>query len=155
MKNVHTLLLLTLCLAACHKKTIPEKTNSETTVPGKTIPEKTEPATAIPAPVESVPAAPLPAAMIVIDGYGRVLTPVDKLPDPKLKPDYSQIARSFTPQQLANLKARYKTVPPKVLYVPEQYTKKSSKGTYCIYKKKFWYWKKADGLFYLDETYYL
>jgi len=93
--------------------------------------------------------------MIVIDGYGKILTPKAKLPPgSNVKADYSQIARSFTPQQIANLKARYKTVPPKVLYVPDQYTLKSLKGTYCIYKKKFWYWKKEDGLFYIDQMYY-
>ncbi|OIR08380.1 hypothetical protein GALL_95480 [mine drainage metagenome] len=93
--------------------------------------------------------------MIVIDGYGRILTPQSKLPsNTGIKADYSKLARSFTPNQLTNLKYRYHTVPPRVLYVPDIYTLKSLRGIYCVYKKKFWYWKKEDGLFYLDETYY-
>lgn len=96
-----------------------------------------------------------PTAMIVIDGYGKILTPRSKLPaDESIKADYSKSARSFTPTQLANLKYRYNTVPPRVLYVPDIYTLKSLRGIYCVYKKKFWYWKNEDGLFYLDETYY-
>jgi hypothetical protein len=41
-----------------------------------------------------------------------------------------------------------------VLNVPESLAKTNAKGTYYVYKKKFWYWKKGDGYFYLDETYY-
>ncbi len=113
--------------------------------------KKTHPA-ATPPPVH----APVVAtALIVIDGYGKVLTPQSKLPaDAGVKADYPKLARSFTPNQITNLKFRYQTVPPRVLYVPDAYTLKSLRGTYCIYKKKFWYWKKDDGLFYLDETYY-
>lgn len=96
----------------------------------------------------------MPAAMIVIDGYGKILTPQSKLPDQNIKPNYSQIARAFTPQEIANLKARHNMVPPKILYVPDQYALKTPRGTYAVYKKKFWYWKKEDGLFYLDEIYY-
>lgn len=129
--------LFTSILFSCHKKIIPVKTE----------PEVTE------NPANSSNALPL--AMIVIDGHGNVLTPKDKLPvDAGINPDYSKIARSFTPRELANLKIRYKTVPPKVIYVPEIYAKKTARGTYAVYKKKFWYWKQEDGLFYLDKTYY-
>ena len=149
-----------LAFAACHRKTIPEKTDNATVVnmnkktatppPPKTITEKKADEE-----ISSVPAEPLPSAMIVVDGYGKVLTPEDKLPiDSSIRPDYSKMARAFTPQQIANLKARYSTVPPKVLYVPDQYARKTYRGTYAVYKKKFWYWKKDDGLFYLDEIYY-
>ncbi len=139
MKNRFLLFLAltTAIVTGCHRKTIPEKTEPE---------------------VQEAPApapAPLPAAMIVVDGYGNVLTPKSKLPvSAGLNPDYSSIARSFTPKEIANLKARYKTVPPKIIYVPDLYSKKTSRGTYAVYKKKFWYWKKEDGLFYLDKTYY-
>ncbi len=109
--------------------------------------------------IPSAPSAPTvvstPTAMIVIDGYGKILTPQSKLPtDGSIKTDYSKSARSFTPTQLANLTYRYHTLPPRILYVPAIYTLKSLRGIYCVYKKKFWYWKNEDGLFYLDETYY-
>ncbi len=135
MKRTGLLFICICSLIACSRKTVPAKT-------------------AVPAPIAPA-SVHLPSALIVIDGYGRILTPPQKLPkDSGLKPDYSKIARSFTPQQIANLKARYHTVPPKVLYVPDQYAIKSYRGTYCIYLKKFWYWKKPDGLFYLDENDY-
>lgn len=160
MKNIPLLVICTLCLAACHRKAVPTKTTTNAVIvkPNKntTLPPPSNSVTKTNAdsPVSNVPAVPLPAAMIVVDGYGKVLTPQTKLPDQNIKPNYSQIARAFTPQQMANLKARYKLVPPKILYVPDQYAQKTLRGTYAVYKKKFWYWKKDDGLFYLDEIYY-
>ena len=147
-------------LSACSKKSVPSKTSesksgsSGSNSSSNTATSKKE--NTIVDSVSSVPVAPPAAgALIVIDGYGKILTPASKLPaGANLKPDYSTMARAFTPQQQANLKARYKTVPPKVLYVPDAYAIKSLKGTHCVYKKKFWYWKKEDGLFYLDQMYY-
>ncbi len=89
--------------------------------------------------------------MIVIDGLGRVITPKENLP---IQVSYAGLARTFTPLEKANLVNRYKMLPPRILYVPEKLATKSLKGEYCVYKGKFWYWKKGDGLFYLDETYY-
>lgn len=158
MKSWLLFLMTILVFTACSKKSVPSKAiNGTIVIPGSknsseannTNPVSSDTASA----VSVAPAAP--SAMIVIDGYGKILTPKAKLPPgSNVKADYSQIARSFTPQQIANLKARYKIVPPKILYVPDQYTLKSLKGTYCIYKKKFWYWKKEDGLFYIDQMYY-
>ncbi len=139
------MLLSSFTLLACSKKTIPTKPieNDATLNNTNKLPATTT------SRVSSV------NAMIIIDGKGRILTPIDKLPKAEnLQPDYNTIARAFTPAQQANLNLRYKTLPPKIIFVPDVYTLKSQKGTYVIYKKKFWYWKKADGLFYLDETYY-
>jgi hypothetical protein len=145
-------------VAACHKKAIPTKTENVTIVKSNktstTPPSNKTISEPRPDSVVSTPVAPTASAMIVIDGYGKILTPQSKLPDPNIKPDYSVIARAFTPQQIANLKARYNTVPPKILYVPDAYSQKTLRGIYAVYKKKFWYWKKDDGLFYLDEIYY-
>ena len=158
MKSWILLLITVLVFTACSKKSVPSKgSNGTIVIPGtknSTTVNNTNPVNSDTASV--VPASPaVPSAMIIIDGYGKILTPASKLPPgSNVKADYAQIARSFTPQQIANLKARYKTVPPKILYVPEQYTLKSLKGTYCIYKKKFWFWKKDDGLFYIDQMYY-
>ncbi len=93
--------------------------------------------------------------MVVIDEKGSIITSRDNLPDEiAAKVNYKQIARSFTPAQRTNLIYRFKMVPPRVLFVPKELAQHSTKGYYCIYKKKFWYWKKEDGLFYLDDTYY-
>ena len=96
------------------------------------------------------------SVMIVADGYGRLITPKENLPtDAVVNYNNLQLSKGFTTQQRANLQARYKTVPPRVLYVPQQYSSNSLKGVYYVYKKKFWYWKQSDGLFYLDQKYYL
>ena len=93
--------------------------------------------------------------MIVIDGMGNVITPKEKLPEAiAAKADYRVLSRAFTPNQRTNLIYRYKIVPPRILFVPESYIKTSARGKYIVYRKKFWYWQKEDGLFYLDETYY-
>jgi predicted metal-dependent phosphoesterase TrpH len=93
--------------------------------------------------------------MIIIDEAGKVITPKDKLPaDIAEKVDYKKITHAFTPEQRKNLIYRFKMVPPRVLFVPDNLASKSARGTYVIYKKKFWYWRRDDNLFHLDETYY-
>ena|SRR6476660_6933191 len=162
MKNIILWFACLLSITACHRKSVPSKTTNATVITNPTTTKKVNPppntSAAEPKPdsaMYTAPAAPAPSAMIVVDGYGKILTPSSKLPpDTSVNADYTKLSRGFTPQELANLRARYKTVPPRVLYVPDQYTLKSMRGTYCIYKKKFWYWKKDDGLFYLDEMYY-
>ena len=142
MNRVLLLLLIGFTvLISCSKKTHPAAKRSKATNP------------------ETLPSAPPPvmraSPMIVINESGKVITSRDKLPaDIAPKVDYSKISRSFTPAQRQNLIYRFKIVPPRVLYVPEQLTYKTARGTYVVYKKKFWYWKKEDGLFHLDETYY-
>ena len=145
MKKIGLIAIVSLLVIGCSKKTVPNKTTS-------TNADK-EAATEMP-PTATTRIANV-NAMIVIDANGRIITPLAKLPiDENLKPDYTKIARAFTPAQKANLNLRYKMLLPKIIYVPDIYAMKSLKGTYSIYKKKFWYWKQADGLFYLDETYY-
>lgn len=139
MKKILGLLCFAcIILASCSKKTHPSVRNNppagEANLP---------------------PAVRVPAPMIVIDDVGRVITSRDKLPaDVASRVDYGRISRSYTPAQRQNLIYRYKMIPPRVLYVPTQLASKSAKGTYVVYKKKFYFWKKEDGLFHLDETYY-
>lgn len=152
-----------LVLSSCSKKTHPtvSKTNKEpehTVVVAKKEPE-TKPVTDTPVttpnPAPEAAAAVFNSPMIVIDESGRVVTPADKLPaDLSARVDYKKIAKGFSADQRKNLIYRFKMVPPKVLFVPADMSQKSAKGTYVIYKKKFYYWKKDDGLFHLDETYY-
>ncbi len=153
-----------LLIMSCGRKTIPAKTTTmQTGSPAIKAPENkdmpvTPPLTKkeksskekndISAEEELLP-------MIVIDGMGNVITPKEKLPeDIAEKADYRMLSRAFTPDQRTNLIYRYKIVPPRILFVPEHYIKTTSRGKYVVYRKKFWYWQKDDGLFYLDETYY-
>jgi len=94
--------------------------------------------------------------VVVIDSRGKLL--IDSL---NLPPTVShnldslnQTIRAFTPDQAKNLAFRFKQIPPRVLFVPDNLAKKGRKGYYYKYNDKFWYWKKADGYFYLDENYY-
>ena len=136
-KNALVLLVAISVLVSCSKKTHPATSNPPTTSPVITPP-----------PLGSSP-------MIVIDEKGQIITSRDNLPDNiASKVDYKKITRSFTPVQRQNLIYRFKMVPPRVLFVPDKLVSKTARGYYCVYKKKFWYWKKEDGLFYLDETYY-
>lgn len=164
MKKSFLLLIVAIALlTGCSRKTQPTRTVVKP-APSKTTTVQQEPSATVsmPPPVTSdsivVPPAPTVAVatpMIIIDGTGKVITSKDKLPvDIAAKANYSLLSRSFTPDQRTNLIFRYKMVPPRVLYVPEQYISTSARGKYIVYRKKFWYWQKADGLFHLDDTYY-
>jgi hypothetical protein len=151
------ILCFVVLVAACNRKTVPSKSNAPpaTTLPGKSVPPNT---TVPPAHADSpaiINPTILGSPLIVVDGSGNIVTSKDRLPsDIAAKVHLSNLARSFTPAQKKNLVYRYKMIPPKVLYVPEGYVSKSARGKYIIYRKKFWYWQQADGLFHLDPTYY-
>lgn len=156
MKNLSIILSCFLMLAACHRKTVPAKTQGTTVAPKPATPapsknNNTEVAPAKPAPT-APPAAVYTKPVIVVDGKGNMVSE-DQLPEGVSLPDNS-VARAFTPAQTKNLAYRYKYIPPKVLYVPSNLAKTTSRGTYYVYNKKFWYWKKSDGFFYLDPNYY-
>lgn len=162
MKSVvFFLLLLALLLGSCSRKlhtavsqkpVIQQPKDSKTDKPVAVIPPPEEVKPAVPPPIET-PAFAEP--LTVIDARGNIITPRSKLP-PEMgaKIDYRLIARSFTPGQQKNLIYRFQLLPPRVLYVPDHLASNSARGTYVIFKKKFWYWKQADGLFHLDKTYY-
>lgn len=155
MKKLLVLISCTCVFFSCSKKTVPSKTISGKT---DTVSTSNNPAPIINDSVTTDSAA-IPSSvsvMVIADGYGRLITPQQNLPqDAGVKYNNLQLSKGFTTQQRANLQARYKTIPPRVLFVPQQYSLSSLKGNYYIYKNKFWYWKKTDGLFYLDEKYYL
>ncbi|HEX5152225.1 MAG TPA: hypothetical protein VFW07_12310 [Parafilimonas sp.] len=146
-------------LVACSRKTAPSKPNYTLGNNSNKI-ENNPAVVSDSATIKTVPADSAATAtgtvMVIADGYGKLITPQQSLPnDGSIKYNNLQLSRGFTPQQRANLHARYQTIPPRVLYVPDQYSLSSLKGSYYIYKKKFWYWKKSDGLYYLDQKYYL
>lgn len=156
----------TLLIMSCGRKTIPAKTNNViTTTPTVKAPTKKE-TTPVSVPEkkdkvvkeDELPKTEVKEAlvpMVVIDGMGNVITPKEKLPEEiAAKADYRSLTRAFTPNQRTNLIYRYKIVPPRILFVPENYIKTTTRGKYVVYRKKFWYWQQEDGLFYLDETYY-
>jgi hypothetical protein len=145
-------------LLSCSRKTAPSKPNYTLGDNNKVENNPvivTDSAALKPVPVDSAMVTAT-TVMVIADGYGKLITPQQSLPnDGSIKYNNLQLSRGFTPQQRANLQARYQTIPPRVLYVPDQYSSNSLKGSYYIYKKKFWYWKKSDGLYYLDQKYYL
>lgn len=94
--------------------------------------------------------------VVVIDSRGNLMIDTLNLP-PTVSHNLdslNQTIRAFTPDQAKNLAYRFKQIPPRVLFVPDNLAKKGRKGYYYKYNDKFWYWKKADGYFYLDENYY-
>lgn len=94
--------------------------------------------------------------VVVIDSRGNLMIDTLNLP-PTVSHNLdslNQSIRAFTPDQAKNLAYRFKQIPPRVLFVPDNLAKKGRKGYYYKYNDKFWYWKKEDGYFYLDENYY-
>lgn len=149
-----------MVLTSCSKKSHPSASK-----PSKSREANTEAPVKIDAVPPSAPVTPpttpptasmaFASPMIVIDETGKIITTRDKLPaEIAAKVDYRKLTRSYTPAQRQNLIYRFKMLPPRVLFVPDHLVSKSVRGYYCVYKKKFWYWKKEDGLFHLDETYY-
>ena len=158
------LLLIAICsiLFACSRKTVPAKTNNVTVVtensPSETsnLPLNNDSATTDLADSAVTVNNSALAFIVVTDAYGKIINGQNSLPaDANVEFNTFQLSKGFSAQQLSNLKARYKTIPPRVLYVSPQNEQKSARGTFYVLGKKFWYWKKKDGLFYLDEKYYL
>lgn len=162
MKKVCWLLFACSAIfASCSKKIHPSVSTTHPTPKIEDRPRIPDTMVAAEDSAVTAPVAPPPvvknfsAPMVVIDASGKIITSRENLPEdiaPKVK--YSEIARAYTPVQKNNLIVRFKIVPPRVLYVPKELAQKSAKGSYIIYKKKFWYWRKEDGLFHLDDTYY-
>lgn len=173
MKNYITYLLATVSiwttLTSCSHKSIPTaSTNNHvpatTTAPSaSTHQPKVDSAISI-TPVtpinkdtlEITAAAPVAAAKIytAVDSKGKVYFRENNLPVGTFGIDSLKSLRAFTPNQAQTLAYRYKMIPPRALYVPDALSKKGSRGVYYIYNKKFWYWRKSDGFFYLDTNYY-
>ncbi len=167
MKKYFLLAFACFSLFACSRKTVPSKGTNGTIVNGNkssatTINNNTnnsitnEPANNVTDTPSAVNNANAFSFMVITDGYGRIITQKDSLPtNANVQYNQFELSKGFSAQQLSNLKARYKTIPPRVLYVDPSQQINSVRGTYYILAKKFWYWKKKDGLFYLDEKYYL
>ena len=159
MKKIFIAACIVCICVSCSKKTVPSKTTTNegniynhNPVNNNTV---IDTASAVVVPADSLSMA-VNNIMVIADGYGNLVTPQQNLPaNSGVKYNNLELSKSFTVQQRANLQARYKTVPPRVLYVPAQASSSSLKGNYYVYKKKFWYWKKSDGLYYLDQKYYL
>jgi len=157
------LLLFILINIGCHRKTIPSPTTTTTTPtttppkttttpsePVKPLLDSTEASTVMPT-VPTVVAKPI----IVVDAHGNFAVKEEDLPPDASKSIMSNSnARAYTPAELKTLSYRYKQIPPRIMYVPAELQKKNSRGTYYVFAKKYWYWKKPNGYFYLDENYY-
>jgi hypothetical protein len=130
-------------LSACSHKTTPNKSAAAAKNEASAAGANATTAMAVTAPI------------IIVDGNGKIMVTESNLPPGASKKIFnSTSARAFTPAQQKNLAYRYHFIPPKIIYVPDNLAKTSARGTYYIYKNKFWYWKKNDGYFYLDENYY-
>ncbi len=164
-------MVIVVFLASCSRKTVPAATNTSNTLPTS----KTDPRVGPKHQKDSIVLAPqievkgdtaviaattntsnvYSKTFTVVDSHGRLLLDPEKTPS-DISPDWIALKniRSFTPNQAQTMASRFNTVPPRVIYVPANMVKTGKKGSYYIYSKKFWYWKKDDGLFYLDTNYY-
>lgn len=157
MKKILGFLICTSLLISCHRKIVPQTTNA-TINNGNVFANdnensKIDTVTSIKGTdtVKTVTNLNAIKYIVVSDGFGKVIDPGDST----IKFNKLQLSKGFTTQQKLNLKTRYNTIPPRVLYVNQQLQQQSARGTFYVLQKKFWYWKKGDGLFYLDDKYYL
>lgn len=165
MKKFLWTLLSCSLFFACSRKTVPPKGNNATIVNGNSATTSNDNNVnnnnnnASPLSSDSAASVKNVSAlsfMVVSDAYGKIVTPKDSLPaEANVQFNQFELSKGFTAQQLINLKTRYKTIPPRVIYVNPEKQTSSPRGTYYVLGKKFWYWKKKDGLFYLDDKYYL
>ena len=163
MKKIVIAFLIILA-AACSKKSVPSKTTNATVISGSnTLANNNNSAVITPDSSSSANNAGnsssvnnINAFIIITDGYGKIINQQQVLPEnANVNFDEFQLSKGFSAQQLINLKTRYKIIPPRVLYVNPQNQQSSARGTFYVLGKKFWYWKKKDGFFHLDEKYYL
>lgn len=154
--TVFSLVLLCLFATACHRKTVPPKNVNATIVypdsnKGNTT---TNPVTPVTPPPATAPVTN-EKILVILDRGGRLAVSPQSLP-PYVKANTQQLPSStpLTAEQRNNLLSRHKTLLPLALYVPDALSTKTLKGQYYRYKNKFWYWKKADGFYHLDEIYY-
>ncbi len=142
---VCSLLLLLLVATSCHRKTVASRSSN-----GELKPLLSENEAA------GVPAAPVATKpVIIVDPRGNFAVTEKTLPADAPKEILNPAnARAYTPAQTNALALRFGKVPPRILYVPAALAKKSAKGTYYVFDKKFWYWKKSNGYFYIDENYF-
>lgn len=171
MKLFLNILLIASVLAiGCSKKSRPTASDSSTNKPSRTrtTASASKPKT-VTQPVEplldsaeaaSVPEVPAPTTsrarpIIIVNSRGQFAVSESDLPaDASRSILDNSNARAYTPAETKNLGYRFGAIPPRILYVPQSLQKKSTRGTYYVLQKKYWYWKKANGYFYLDDTYY-
>ncbi len=154
------LLFFVVIIVGCHRKmhtgSATTNTNATTTATSKeAVKPLLDSATA--AGGMAAPTVPVPMAksIIIVDAHGNfAVTEKDLPPDASRSILSSANARAYTPAELKTLSYRYKQIPPRILYVPAELQKKNSRGSYYVFAKKYWYWKKPNGYFYLDENYY-
>ena len=164
MKSFSFLVLLFVLISVgCHRKLNPATTTTTTTtIPNKTAAPPKEPVKPLLDSTEATggvvtPTAPTVVAkpIIIVDAHGNfAVTETDLPPDASKSIMENSNARAYTPAELKTLSVRYKQIPPRILYVPTTLQKTNSRGTYYVFAKKYWYWQKANGYFYLDENYY-
>ena len=161
MRSLPFLLLFVIVSVGCHRKmhtgAATTTTTTTTTKPHASEPVKPllDSAEATGDSVASTVPVPMARPLIIVDSHGNFAVTEKDLPPDASKSILSNAnARAYTPAELKTLSYRYKQIPPRIMYVPAELQKKNSRGTYYVFAKKYWYWKKDNGYFYLDENYY-
>lgn len=154
------LCISTLAFSACSRKTTPSASTGGGNVNAQVVYADNNKNNSNPVnPLITDPSAPVPPGnekvLIILDKGGRLTYTNKNVPSYVLAANKSLPANQpVSATHRSNMLARHKTLPPQALYVPDAIASKSSKGQYYKYQSKFWYWKKGNGFYYLDETYY-
>lgn len=144
----YSLLFILVVATSCHRRMVASSSTNNGEVTPLLNGSEASGTPAAPAYIYSKP-------VIIVDARGDFAVTEATLPAdaPKEILDPSN-ARAYTPAQTKTLAYRFGKVPPRILYVPSSLSKKSAKGTYYVLDKKFWYWKKSNGYFYIDDNYF-
>lgn len=158
IRFLSVLLFSTALITACSHKTTPtngNNVNAQIAYPnhnnGNTnntvTPVITDSSTPVPTTTEKI--------LIVLDNGGRQTFTNKTVPPYVIAANKTLPGNQpLTPAQRNNLLSRQNTLLPLALYVPELKSSRSSRGQYYKLKNKYWYWKKSDGYYHLDEIYY-
>lgn len=156
------LAISSLSFVSCSRKTTPATSNGNRNVNAQIVygnnnnnNNKGNPVTPlIPDSAGTVPVGN-ERVLVILDKGGRLNYTSKNVPPYVLATNKALPANQpISAVQRSNLLSRQKTLLPLALYVPETKSARTSKGQYYKLQNKYWYWKKSDGFYYLDEVYY-
>lgn len=155
------LVISSLSFVACSRKSTPSGSNSNKNVNAQIVYGDKNKNTANGNPVTPVltDSGTVPVSnerlLVILDKGGRLNYSSKNVPSYVLAANKALPANQpISAVQRSNLLSRQKVLLPLALYVPEAMASRTSKGQYYKYQNKYWYWKKSNGFYYLDEVYY-
>lgn len=153
------LAISSISFVSCSRKTTPTTSNGSRNVNAQMVYGNDKNAGNPVTPLITDSAGTVPVSneriLVILDKGGRLNYSNKNVPQYVLAANKALPANQpISAVQRSNLLSRQKTLLPLALYVPEAKAARTSKGQYYKLQNKYWYWKKSNGFYYLDEMYY-